>query len=147
MKAELENPVVEIVPFNRNHLEAVMHLCEVQGWPSYLEDAERTWRALTAPGVITVVAVDDDKIIGFTTMLTDGEISSYLSLIAVAEEYRSRGIARRLVEEVFTRSGPVRQGVNLLSTEGADGFFQSFANRSFPGYRIYPLLPPGELSQ
>lgn len=134
----MENPAVEIMSFNRNHLEAVIHLCDVQGWNSYSEDAERAWRALTAPGVITVVAVDDGEVLGFASMLTDGEISLYLTLIAVAEEYRGRGIGKRLVEEVFTRSGSARQGLDLLSTEGADGFFQSFAHMSFPGYRIYP---------
>ena len=119
METELENPAVEIIPFNRNHLEVVIHLCHVQGWRSYSEDAERAWRALTAPGVITVVAVDNGEILGFASMLTDGEISSYLALIAVAEEYRGRGIAKRLAEEVSTKSGSVSQALDLLSTEGA----------------------------
>jgi predicted N-acetyltransferase YhbS len=139
---------MEIIRFNRNHLDAVVNLCAAHGWESYSEDAERAWRALTAPGVITIVAVDDGKVLGFASVLTDGEICSYLSLIAVVQEYQGRGIGKRLVKEIFNKSKSARQGLDLLSTEGADEFFESFAYTSFPGYRIYPpFTPPAKLSQ
>jgi hypothetical protein len=42
------------------------------------------------------------------------------------------------VQEAFRRCGG--QWVDLLSTEGADGFYQSFEHKEFPGYRLYPQL-------
>jgi ribosomal protein S18 acetylase RimI-like enzyme len=123
---------------DRSHLEAVICLCEIHGWESYTKDAERTWRAFNAPGVVSLVAMEDANLLGFISMLTDGVICSYISLIAVVKEYRGRGVGKRLVEEAFNRSGSTRYGLDLLSTEGAKGFYQSFAYRSWPGYRIYP---------
>lgn len=42
-------------------------------------DAERAVRALTAPGVVTVVAVAGEEVVGFAQVLTDGEIQAYLT--------------------------------------------------------------------
>ncbi len=119
----------------REHLEGIVELCKEEAWPSYL-DAERTWRALTAPGVVTIVAVAGEQVVGFAYLQTDGEIQAHLTLIAVRPSYRLRGIGRRLVDEAFRESGA--QYLNLVSTEGADDFYRSFAYRDFPGFRIYP---------
>ena len=58
----------------RRHLSGVVGLCETEGWSAWTEDAEVTWQALTAPGVWTVVAQEDDKVLGFAQMLSAGRI-------------------------------------------------------------------------
>ena len=83
-----------------------------------------------------MVAVEGDETLGFAYLMTDGEVQSYLALIAVAESYRGQGIGTRLIGEVFTRSGAKR--IDLLSTEGADDFYRAFAHMTLPGFRIYP---------
>jgi ribosomal protein S18 acetylase RimI-like enzyme len=127
---------MEIVEINRDNLRGVFDLCKREGWESYCEDIELTWKALTAPGVVTMVAVDGDKTLGFAYLITDGEIQSHLALIAVDKSYRGKGIGTRLVREVFARSGA--KWIDLMSTEGANDFYRAFAHRSLPGFRIYP---------
>ncbi len=127
---------IDYVPIPREHLDGVIRLCEIEQYPSYIQDAERTWRALTAPGVCTVVAVQDGRVVGFAQMQSDGLIQAHLTLVVVDRDLRRRGIGAQLVRAAFVRCGGQR--VDLLSTEGADAFYRSFRYQSFPGYRIYP---------
>lgn len=127
-------------PIVRDHLADVIRLCEVEEYPSYIQDAERTWRALTAPGVCTVVAVQRGRVVGFAQMQSDGLIQAHLTLIVVDRDLRRRGIGAQLIREAFSRCGGQR--VDLISTEGADDFYQSFVHKRLPGYRIYPQLEP-----
>jgi ribosomal protein S18 acetylase RimI-like enzyme len=127
---------VDYVAFGEEHLQGVIRLCEAEGWPSLPADPARAVRALTAPGVITVVAIDDGEVVGFAQMLTDGEIQAYLCELAVAPRARGAGVGKSLVEEAFARSGAGR--VDLLAADESEGFYASFEHRMMPGYRIYP---------
>jgi ribosomal protein S18 acetylase RimI-like enzyme len=128
---------MECIPFNQQHLQGVLALCEVEGWPSYIEDRDKTARVLTAPGVTTVVAADGHDVTGFAYLQSDGEIQAHLSLIAVSRSRRREGIGALLIREGLRRAGGTR--VDLLSTEGADAFYQSLPHSRFPGYRLYPF--------
>ncbi len=123
-------------PVARDHVPGIMSLCEQEGWPSFLEDPDKTWRALTAPGVITIVATAGQRVLGFAQLQTDGAIQAHLSNIAVDRDQRREGIGRRLIEEAFAQSNAKR--IDLVSTEGAHSFYESFAHNRIPGYRIYP---------
>lgn len=127
---------MDFVAFSAEHLPGILSLCEAEGWPSFPADPARAVRALTAPGVITVVAVEDGEVRGFAQMLTDGEIQAYLCGVAVATGARGRGVGKTLVEEAFARSGAQR--VDLLALDESEAFYRSFAHRVMPGYRIYP---------
>jgi ribosomal protein S18 acetylase RimI-like enzyme len=128
--------VLNYADFLREHLDGVVAICREEGWPSYATDREITWRALTAPGVSAVVALEDSKVVGFAYLQSDGVIQAHLTLVAVARACRRKGIGRRPIEEAFARSGAQR--IDLVSTEGADDFYRSFRHRAFPGFRIYP---------
>ena len=81
-----------------------------------------------------------DRFAGFATAGSDGAIQAYLILIGVDARYRGRGVGTKLVEEVHRRTGARR--MDLLSTEGADKFYETFPYaRKLPGYRIYPGAP------
>jgi hypothetical protein len=45
-----------IEPFAQAHLDGLIALVTAEGWTEYTDDVERTYRALTAPGVTTLVA-------------------------------------------------------------------------------------------
>ena len=128
---------MEFVTFASEHLDGVVALCRAEGWPSFANDPQRAQKALTAPGVITIVAVEDRTVAGFAQLQTDGTLQAHLSLIAVARERRGQHIGTRLIEKAFARSGSER--VDLISSEGSDGFYSSLPHRTFPGYRLYPL--------
>lgn len=127
----------EICRFAREHLDVVLSLCEAEGWPSFPEDPERAMRVLTAPGVTTVVAIENDQVVGFAQVLSDGEIQAFLANLAVAHGERKKGIGRALVIEALRLAGGHR--VDLLSEEGATAFYSSFPHFQKPGYRLYPF--------
>jgi N-acetylglutamate synthase-like GNAT family acetyltransferase len=66
--------------------------------------SERTARALTAPGVIALVALDGTTVVGVAELLTDGEVMGYLGLLVVAERVRGRGIGETLVSRTASRT-------------------------------------------
>lgn len=127
---------IEYVEFARPHLTGIIEICRQEGWPSFLKDAERTFRVLTAPGVTTMVALEDERVVGFAYVQSDGAIQAHLSLIGVLRTHRRRGIARCLLEEAMPRCGAER--IDLVSTEGAEDFYRSFMHHELPGFRIYP---------
>ena len=123
-------------PFDGAHLESIVGLSAAEGWPSFPDDPPRAARALQAPGVTTVVARDGGEVVGFATMLSDGEIQAYLSLLVVAPTRRGEGIGHALVDETFRRAGGIR--VDLLAEDGAVGFYAALPHRRRPGFRLYP---------
>lgn len=127
---------MEYRAFEYPHLAGVMRLAAREGWPSLSTNADRSRRALTAPGVWTIVAVADGAVVGFAHALTDGETTTYLSVIAVDAAYRGQQIGRRLIDEVFQRCGVAR--IDLLAEEAAEGFYQTLPHHTKPAYRLYP---------
>ena len=125
------------VPFEpERHLPGVLALCGAEGWESFTSNPGLAREALCAPGVSTVVAVRDGRVVGFAQMQGDGVLQAHLSLLAVDQRFRRRGVGRRLVEVAARRSGSRR--VDLISTAGAEGFYESFPHKRRSGYRIYP---------
>jgi ribosomal protein S18 acetylase RimI-like enzyme len=120
--------------FEERHLRDIVHLCLEEGWTSYA-DAATALRGLTAPGSVVVVAVEE-RVVGYVQLLTDGAVHAHVSNIVVAPSHRRQGIGHRLIECAFELSGA--KYLDLVSTEGADAFYQSFDHKAFPGFRIYP---------
>ena len=138
------------------HLTDVLSLCRDEGWSSYADHPDRAARALTAPGVLCLVALDDGggeggarragaprdagartlrAVVGVAQVQTDGVIQAHLSLLVVARRARGRGVGRHLVAEALARSGAQR--IDLLSEEAAAPFYERLPHRRMPGYRIY----------
>lgn len=130
---------VLVAAFAPEHLSGVLRLCEAEGWPSFPADPSRALRAFTAPGVRTVVALHGRDIVGFAHVLSDGEVQAYLSLLVVDAAWRRRGVGHALVVECFRRAGAQR--LDVLSDEGASGFYESYRHRQLPGYRLFPPGP------
>lgn len=128
--------MADVVPFADVHLEAVLDLCRREGWPSLPDDADRALRALRAPGVTTVVALEGERVVGFAQVLSDGEIQAFLALLLVVDDMRGRGIGRELLRSAHELAGGLR--LDLLSEEISRGFYERFTHRVMPGYRVYP---------
>jgi ribosomal protein S18 acetylase RimI-like enzyme len=128
--------MIDITPFGRGDLSHVMTLCAGEGWTDYAEDTTRAYKALTAPGVTTLVASDADRVVGFVSIHSDGHIQAHLTVLAVEKAYRGQGIGQRLVTEALRRGGGLR--LNLLATSGFDLFWEAFPHETMVGYRIIP---------
>jgi len=126
---------MEFRRFLLSDLPGVLHLCKQEKWPSFPEDPARANRALTAPGVTTIVAVEGETIVGFAQLMSDGEIQAHLSLIAVDSAYRRRGIARELIASALRVAGGLR--IDLI-TDSAEEFYSSFPHFRRAGFRLYP---------
>jgi ribosomal protein S18 acetylase RimI-like enzyme len=127
----------EITDFRDEHLAGVLLICEAEGWPSLPSDPARALRALSAPGVKTVVATNTSgEVVGFAQVLSDGEIQGHLALLGVREDSRRHGVARSLLAHVFDESPDMRFDT-LSSTEG-ESFYASLRHRRMSGFRLYP---------
>lgn len=127
--------MAKVRPFESGDLDGVVALCAAEAWPSFPQDPSRALRALTAPGVTTVVAVDGAEVVGFAQLLSDGEIQAHLSLIAVAASHRRRGIALAMLKLALERAGGSR--IDLI-TDTAPEFYAALPHRRLEGFRIYP---------
>jgi predicted N-acetyltransferase YhbS len=125
--------VVRIETFSDAHLDEVVALCAAEGWPSWTH--QRVARAFSAPGVLALVALEEDAVLGVAELLTDGEVIACLGLLVVSQEARRRGTGRALVRELFTRSGLSR--IDLLSETDSVSFYEAFPHKTKPGYRLY----------
>ncbi|MBV9042022.1 MAG: GNAT family N-acetyltransferase [Acidimicrobiia bacterium] len=125
---------MEYRPYEADDLPGVLTLCEAEQWPSFPADPARAHRLLTNPGVTSYVADDDDEVVGFIYLLSDGEIQAYIALMAVSAARRRRGIGTRLIEEAFAVCGAER--VDLLSA--ADEFYERLNHQRWVGFRLHP---------
>ena len=69
--ATIGNANMEIRSYRVGDLPGVLRLCEIEDWPSLPENPDRANRALTAPGVTTLVACSNDRIVAFAQALSD----------------------------------------------------------------------------
>jgi GNAT superfamily N-acetyltransferase len=131
---------LEIVPYERRHLDAVIALCrEAEVFEGFSSDPERAGRALAAPGAVAVVALCDAEPVGFAHAISDGAFQAFLSLLLVRPEARRNGIGRRLVAEVIARSGAAR--VDLLAYEEAEALYATFPHERFSGVSGFRIRP------
>ena len=124
-----------VVPFQVSHLAAVLALCEAEGWPSLPADPARAHRVLTAPNAITLVALDEEVVVGFAAAVSDGAIDVYLSTLVVAADSRRKHVATDLLAALFQATGVQR--IDLLAEPGSEAFYDSMPHRRFAGYRLY----------
>ncbi len=123
--------------FRPYDLEGVIALCIAEGWPSFPEDPARALRALTAPGVTTVVGEEAGRVVGFAQLLSDGEIQAHLSLIAVHPDARRQGLARAMLRLALADAGGTR--IDLI-TDTAPEFYAALPHRRLDGFRIWPQI-------
>jgi hypothetical protein len=82
-----------IEPFARVHLAGLIELVAAEGWAEYTDDVERTYRALTAPGVTTLIAIAGERVVGVIQVQSDGVIQAHVSMLLVDRSRRGPGLA------------------------------------------------------
>jgi ribosomal protein S18 acetylase RimI-like enzyme len=127
---------VRVTQYEHSHLQGVLALCTAEDWPTLPADPARAHAVLTAPGVTTVVALDEETaVVGFAYLQSDGHIQAHLSLMAVSRSHRRQGIGRALLEYAAPLTGAQR--IDLV-TDTAEDFYVSLPDRSSTGFRLYP---------
>lgn len=89
-------PGVQIRPILPAEVEQARLLLVANDWGPRVADPA-TFRTLVTRSQLALVAVSDDRVIGFLRALTDGMFNGYISMVVVAEEHRGRGVGSALV--------------------------------------------------
>jgi hypothetical protein len=85
-----------IEPFANADLHGLVALVDADGGSEYAVDVERTSRALSAPGVTTLVAIDDGPVVGAIQVQLDGVIQAHVSMLLVDANWEPFGASRSL---------------------------------------------------
>ena len=97
-----------------HHLRAassgrVLTLCKTEGWTTFAANRDRAARAMGAPGVTALVAVEgasgEGRVLGFSQAVGDRAVTGYLCMLLVAGDARGRGIGKALTERTLRRLG------------------------------------------
>lgn len=128
---------MEIAPFRPEHTERVASLCEAEGW-DFWSDIAAVERALLAPGVTTLVALDGGEVVGAAEVISDGAINWVLGALIVSPSRRGEGIGSALIEEAFARTRALR--LDLLTEGDGPSFYRSLPGREMTGFRLLRSL-------
>jgi ribosomal protein S18 acetylase RimI-like enzyme len=121
-----------IEPFARAHLDGLMALVAAEGWDEYTADAERTRRALIAPGVTTLVAIVGGRVVGAIQLQSDGLIQAHVSMLLIDRQCRGRRVGSRLLREGLERAG----GLWLDVRTRTEGYYERLGASRSLGFRL-----------
>ena len=82
--------------------EAVRQFLAENGWEKRVSDAAK-FQKMMENADRTVVAFDGERIVGFARALCDDVSNGYIGTVAVAENFRRKGVGRELVERLIGR--------------------------------------------
>ncbi|WP_409276118.1 GNAT family N-acetyltransferase [Neobacillus sp. SCS-31] len=75
------------------------------GWPN--PPSPETHLKLLGNSSHIVIAVDDNKVVGFITATSDGVLSAYIPFLEVLPEYQGKGIGKELVKRMLEQLGSI----------------------------------------
>jgi ribosomal protein S18 acetylase RimI-like enzyme len=121
-----------IEPLAAAHLEGLIALVAAEGWSEYADDADRTYRALSAPGVTTLVANAGGRVVGAIQVQSDGVIQAHVSMLLIDPEWRGRSLGSRLLRDALDRSGALQLDIRTRT----EGYYERFGASRSLGYRL-----------
>jgi ribosomal protein S18 acetylase RimI-like enzyme len=121
-----------IEPLGRAHLDRLIALIEAEGWDVYPDDPERTYRALTAPGVTTLVAIAGERVVGAIQVQSDGIIQAHVSMLLIGPRARGLGLGARLLREGLVHAG----GMQLDVRTRTEGYYERLGASRSLGFRL-----------
>jgi ribosomal protein S18 acetylase RimI-like enzyme len=119
---------MEFRPARPEDYEAVRQFLAGVGWQQRVSDPER-FRKMLEKTTRTVVVWDGQLVIGFARALCDEASNGYISMVAVAADYRGRGIGRKLIEHLTSdESGSITW--ILRAGHGSERFWEKIGFRA-----------------
>jgi ribosomal protein S18 acetylase RimI-like enzyme len=121
-----------IEPFAPTHLDGLIALVSAEGWTEYSDDAERTHRALSAPGVTTLVAIAAGRVVGAIQLQSDGAIQAHVSMLLIDRQWRGRHLGSALLREGLERAGGLRLDIRTRT----EGYYERLGASRSLGFRL-----------
>ena len=112
---------MEFRPIKPEDYELVRHFLMEVGWEHRVGDPER-FRKMIENTDRTVVAWDEQRVVGFGRALCDGVSNGYISMVGVAADRRGQGIGRKLVEHLI--EGDTNLTWVLRAGRDSEGFWK-----------------------
>jgi N-acetylglutamate synthase-like GNAT family acetyltransferase len=103
--------------------EQVRQLLADMGWQQRVEDEGRFERMMRGANR-TVVAVENERVVGFARALFDGASNGYISTVAVAADRRRQGVGRELVKRLMDVDRPADITWVLRARRGSPAFWE-----------------------
>ena len=113
---------MEFRPIRTEDYELVRHFLIEVGWEHRVGDPEN-FRKMMEKTDRTVVAWDEQRVVGFGRALCDGVSNGYISMVGVAADRRRQGIGRKLVECLIDDDTDLTWV--LRAGRGSEGFWKS----------------------
>ena len=113
-------------------MEGCGALVAAEGWTEYTRDVERTRRALTAPGVTTLVAIAGGHLVGAIQVQSDGLIQAHVSMLLIDPNSRGTGLGTRLLRQGLERAG----GLQLDIRTRSEGYYARLGTSRSLGFRL-----------
>ena len=107
--------------------EAVRQFLAGAGWRGRVADAGR-FRAMLEGADRVVAAFESGRVVGFARALCDGVSNGYVSMVAVAEDCRGRGVGRELVSRLVGDDKSITWV--LRAGRGSRGFWEKMGFRA-----------------
>ncbi len=98
---------MKLIEINESYLSQIKSLYEESGWSAYLADDEKLSRAIKN-SLLTLGYMDGDELLGFVRCVGDAEHVVLVQDLIVKKDYRRKGLAKKLMKEVFEKYKDVR---------------------------------------
>lgn len=121
-----------IRPYQETDFPEIHAMNKMEGWSNLVEkheDAKQAW----GNSNIAFVAQAGNEIIGSIRGLTDGCITLYISELIIHENYRGKGVGKKLMAHAHERYPKTR--MELLASNTSHSYYETQGFRPFYGFR------------
>ena len=114
---------MKLIEIDESYLSQIKAIYEEAGWSAYLADDEKLVRAIKN-SLLTLGCMDGDELIAFVRCVGDAEHVVLVQDLIVKKAYRRKGLAKKLMKEVFDKYKNVRW--IQVNTDGEDDIANAF---------------------
>lgn len=117
---------MKLIEIDESYLSQIKALYEESGWSAYLGDDEKLKNAIKN-SLFVLGYMDGDELIAFVRCVGDAEHVVLVQDLIVKKNYRRKGLAKKLMDEVFEKYKDVRwiQVNTDVEDEVSNAFYKS----------------------